>query len=588
MKLSSTLLALSLGFAFADDDRGQHTPKLLGARKFLSELEARRRASSVHAQAAARAQHMPARHGRQLGRRQDDEEGRCGPGIGSCLAGDCCSAEGWCGTGIDYCTAPDCQINYGPGCDANQKPSGADTSGVARPKLGSVLYGGTGIYDCVKPGDIALTFDDGPYIYTNDLLDKLKSYGAKATFFITGTNLGKGKINDPSTIYPAIIRRMHAEGHQIGSHTWSHQNASQLTNTQFTNQMVWNEIAINSILGFFPTYMRPPYSICEKNCQNILSTLGYHVIYFDLDTEGYLHDNAKQIQTSKDIWDDAIDGSDPASDSFLQIEHDIHYQVVYNLTDYILTSLFSAGYQAVTVGECLGDPVSNWYRTGPSGSGSAVPSATATATTTTSRILTRSTLSVAPTQTGASTDGTCGNGVTCAGTRWGSCCSVFGYCGVGDEYCSLDNGCQLAWGSCDGGGTSAASSRTAVPTRSTAIVTRSTASTTAVSSRTTVSTRSTGIASRSTVTTVSSRTAVSTKSTVVVTRSTAVVTSTSSAKPTQTGLAISDDGLCGPEVQQTCSGSTFGTCCSPAGKCSSNAISCLTILGCQRGYGSCN
>lgn len=56
----------------------------------------------------------------------------------------------------------------------NKKPAGADTSGVARPKLGSVLYGGAGIYDCKKPGDIALTFDDGPYLYTNDLLNKLK------------------------------------------------------------------------------------------------------------------------------------------------------------------------------------------------------------------------------------------------------------------------------------------------------------------------------------------------------------------------------------------------------------------------------
>jgi hypothetical protein len=86
-----------------------------------------------------------------------------------------------------------------------------------------VLYGGAGVYECVKTGDIALTFDDGPYLYTNDLLDKMKvsdylihispqqltngqSYGAKATFFITGNNIGKGMINDPSTIYPAIIR----------------------------------------------------------------------------------------------------------------------------------------------------------------------------------------------------------------------------------------------------------------------------------------------------------------------------------------------------------------------------------------------
>jgi peptidoglycan/xylan/chitin deacetylase (PgdA/CDA1 family) len=86
-------------------------------------------------------------------------------------------------------------------------------------------------------------------------------------------------INDPSTPYPAIIRvgsprhnefarantnsqqRMHAEGHQIASHTWSHENASALTNNQFTNQMVWNEIAFNSILGFFPTYMRFDLSV---------------------------------------------------------------------------------------------------------------------------------------------------------------------------------------------------------------------------------------------------------------------------------------------------------------------------------------
>lgn len=56
----------------------------------------------------------------------------------------------------------------------NQKPGGADTSGVARPKLGSLPYGGGGIYDCVNAGDIALTFDDGPYLYTSDLLDKLQ------------------------------------------------------------------------------------------------------------------------------------------------------------------------------------------------------------------------------------------------------------------------------------------------------------------------------------------------------------------------------------------------------------------------------
>ncbi len=63
-------------------------------------------------------------------------------------------------------------MSYGSGCDGNQRPDGDDTSDIPRPKLGSVAYGGLGIYDCVKHGDIAITFDDGPYNYTGDLLDK--------------------------------------------------------------------------------------------------------------------------------------------------------------------------------------------------------------------------------------------------------------------------------------------------------------------------------------------------------------------------------------------------------------------------------
>jgi Polysaccharide deacetylase len=89
-----------------------------------------------------------------------------------------------CGTGIDYCEGPDCQLDYGPACDGNQVPPGPVTSNIPRPNLGSVPYG-TRINDCTKPGVVALTFDDGPYIYTSDLLDILDQYNAKVTFFIS-------------------------------------------------------------------------------------------------------------------------------------------------------------------------------------------------------------------------------------------------------------------------------------------------------------------------------------------------------------------------------------------------------------------
>lgn len=110
---------------------------------------------------------------------------------------------------------------------------------------------------------------------------------------LAGNNLGKGAI-DSTAQWSDMIKRMVAEGHQIASHTWSHQDLSTLDATTFQNQMVYNEMAFNNILGYFPTYMRsvlftsslsasltktcrPPYSSCDDTCAARLKALGYHV-----------------------------------------------------------------------------------------------------------------------------------------------------------------------------------------------------------------------------------------------------------------------------------------------------------------------
>ncbi|EOO00650.1 putative chitin binding protein [Phaeoacremonium minimum UCRPA7] len=396
MRWSSVLIAACCGVAAAHGDHS--LPNVVGRRKLPAELKFRRpHVQRTAAAAAAAAARVPVEDNGPLDKRQvGGKDGRCG----------------------------------------------------SRTKLGKVPYGGLGIYDCTNEGDIALTFDDGPYEYTGDLLDKLAAYGAKATFFITGNNIGKGMINDPDLPWAGFIKRMTEEGHQVASHTWSHQNASQLTTAQLQAQMVYNEIALNDILGFFPTYMRPPFSICEKACQTILAALGYHIIYFDLDTEGYLHDDPTEIQTSKDIWDDAMANANSDTDSFLQIEHDIHYQTVYNLTDYILTSLFQNGFRSVTVGECLGDPLANWYRAG-SGKIPTVSAVVARAEADVSPTLGSGPVATtSPASTGdiITTTGECGNGITCQGSRFGNCCSQYGWCGSSADHCSL--GCQSDWGTC--------------------------------------------------------------------------------------------------------------------------------------------
>ena len=86
-------------------------------------------------------------------------------------------------------------------------PGGTNTSALARPPLGQVLVGGEGLYECeAAPGAVALTYDDGPGDFTAEMLDLLAEYDAKVTFFVTGVNNNKGRIDDPATPWPAVLR----------------------------------------------------------------------------------------------------------------------------------------------------------------------------------------------------------------------------------------------------------------------------------------------------------------------------------------------------------------------------------------------
>lgn len=124
--------------------------------------------------------------------------GRCGVDYdrASCDEGYCCSKQGlvqlrqprqslnhtdteaslrsrWCGKGYEYCSSPACQVDFCDSCDGNIRPDGPDTREVDRPKNGQIPYGQP-IYHCEKYGTIALSYDDGPYDYTADLLNLLK------------------------------------------------------------------------------------------------------------------------------------------------------------------------------------------------------------------------------------------------------------------------------------------------------------------------------------------------------------------------------------------------------------------------------
>ena len=74
--------------------------------------------------------------------------------------------------------------------------------------------------NCYEVACVALTFDDGPSVYTEGLLDILQEHEVQVTFFILGQS---------ARIQSETVSRMFAEGHQIGNHTWNHPNLTQLS-----------------------------------------------------------------------------------------------------------------------------------------------------------------------------------------------------------------------------------------------------------------------------------------------------------------------------------------------------------------------
>ncbi len=118
---------------------------------------------------------------------------------------------------------------------------------------------------------IALTFDDGPCkLYTQEILEILSEYNAKATFFVIGQNAEK---------FPELIKLEKENGHEIGNHTYSHPEMRKITVEQFEEEITKTQQILKEITGEYPVLFRPPggylsNSIVEKissnNCRTVL------------------------------------------------------------------------------------------------------------------------------------------------------------------------------------------------------------------------------------------------------------------------------------------------------------------------------
>jgi peptidoglycan-N-acetylglucosamine deacetylase len=103
----------------------------------------------------------------------------------------------------------------------------------------------------LDPGRIALTFDDGPDPHwTPRILDQLAAAGCRATFFMVGLQALR---------HPGLVRRVLADGHEIGNHTWSHRNPWTMPAHAARREVSDGSAAIADAAGIAPRYFRPPY-----------------------------------------------------------------------------------------------------------------------------------------------------------------------------------------------------------------------------------------------------------------------------------------------------------------------------------------
>jgi peptidoglycan-N-acetylglucosamine deacetylase len=102
-----------------------------------------------------------------------------------------------------------------------------------------------------RPGELALTFDDGPNpAWTPRLLDLLAEHDVRATFFMVGKF---------AQSEPGLVKRIVAGGHLMGNHSWSHPNLALMAASRVTEELTRTSQTLEQIAGAPVKYFRPPF-----------------------------------------------------------------------------------------------------------------------------------------------------------------------------------------------------------------------------------------------------------------------------------------------------------------------------------------
>lgn len=197
------------------------------------------------------------------------------------------------------------------------------------------------IKSCSAKGKkIALTFDDGPHPKnTGEILDILRDYGIKATFFVIGENV---------ELYPELIWREISEGHELGNHTVTHTSLLKADIEKMECEVGKLSEKLEEKFSYKTSLLRPPGGAYNDAVTQYAKENGFNVILWSVDTRDWAHTPVPEIEknvleNTKDgaiiLFHDYVNGVSPTPDALRAV----------------IPSLLREGYEFVTVSELIGE-----------------------------------------------------------------------------------------------------------------------------------------------------------------------------------------------------------------------------------------
>lgn len=188
----------------------------------------------------------------------------------------------------------------------------------------------------------AITFDDGPdTTFTPRILDVLKKQGVKATFYVVGKR---------ASVRPDLVKRMVAEGHEVGNHSWNHPSLTKISAVRVHKEIAETHQLLRRLTGKPVRTFRPPYGALNPAILKEATALGYKTVLWNVDSldwkagttrDDVIHNILPQVKPGAIILQHSAGGKGEDLTNTVQA------------LPLVIKTLRGQGYRLVTVSELL-------------------------------------------------------------------------------------------------------------------------------------------------------------------------------------------------------------------------------------------